>query len=125
MKYLKILACMAGSLVLGQALAAPIFIDVGENCSKTVVDSITDRPCRGGDACRHRGELVNWVVRPGNYAFQVEFAGQSPFGDATSCLTETGQPCRIPQSTQDGNYEYNVSVDVPGCGMIDPKIVIN
>jgi hypothetical protein len=125
MKYLQIAACVAGSLMFGQAWAAPIFIDVGADCSKTVVDSITDRPCQGGDACRHRGELVNWVVRPGNNPFRVEFTESSPFGDATDCLTQTGQACRIPESTSDGNYDYTVSVDVPGCGTIDPRIVIN
>jgi hypothetical protein len=125
MKYVQLAGYVAFSLTIGPAWAAPIFIDVGENCSKTVTDSITDRPCRGGDACRHRGERVTWVVRPGNNPFQVEFTESSPFGDSTSCLTDSGQACRIPQSTPDGSYDYNVSVDVPGCGMIDPKIVIN
>ena len=112
------------SLAVGQAWGAPIFIDVGEDCSKTVVDS-TGRACEEGAACRHRGETVNWIVRPGNHDFEVSFHSESPFGDDTACLTQTGQPCQIPETTEDGAYDYDVRVDIPGCGWMDPRILVN
>jgi hypothetical protein len=127
MKIVQFVGCVVLSLAIGQAWGQPVFIEVGEDCSKTVVDS-TERTCQGkeraDDACRGRGDLVHWVVKPGDHDFEVMFQGDSPFGDDTACLTQNGRPCLIPDGTPDGNYIYNVRVDIPGCGWIDPRILV-
>ena len=127
MKIVQFVGCVVLSLAIGQAWAQPVFIDVAdEDCSKTVVDS-TGRTCEGKqpeDACRNRGQAVNWVVRPGGHAFEVSFPEGSPFGDDTACLTQSGQPCQIPDDTPNGDYRYDVRVDIPGCGWKDPRILV-
>lgn len=125
MKIVQFAGCVVLSLAVAQAWGAPIFIDVDENCSTTVVDS-TGQTCPGKgpqDACRGRGQAVHWVVRPGTHEFEVAFMGDSPFGDETACLTETGQPCQIADDTADGEYDYGV--EIKGCGEMDPRILVH
>lgn len=125
MKIVQFICCVVLSLAVAQAWGAPIFIDVDEDCITTVVDS-TGQTCPGKgpqDACRGRGQAVNWVVRPGNNDFEVSFMGDSPFGDETACLTDAGQPCRISDDTADGAYDYEV--EITGCGGMDPRILIH
>ena len=124
MKIVQFAGYVVLSLAVAQAWGAPIFIDVGQDCSTTIVDS-TGQACPGKgpqDACRGRGQAVNWVARGGNHDFEVSFMGDSPFGHETACLTHTGQPCRIPDDAADGEYDY--SVEIIGCGEIDPRILI-
>ena len=124
MKIVQFAGYVVLSLAVGQAWGQPVFIDVGDDCSKTIVDSV-GQACEGkgqNDVCRRHNETVNWVVRPGNNDFEVSFFSDSPFGDDTACLTQTGRPCRIPESTPIGDYDYDVAIT--GCEAMDPRILV-
>ena len=124
MNTVQFAGCVVLSLAVAQAWAQPVFIEVDDDCNKTIVDSV-GQACQDkghNDVCRRANETVNWVVKPGNNDFQVTFLGDSPFGGDTECLTQNGRPCLIDQDTPLGPYDYDVHV--AGCEAMDPRILV-
>jgi len=111
-------------LTSGQAWADADLIHITrDGCNVVSVRDHEPRPgCPDDAACRNKGDRVKWLVTP--YArFSVAFGATSPFDD-DGCLSGEGT-CTVSNNAASGPYDYAVTLDVEGCGPIDPRIIVN